>query len=63
MNLLTADELAAELKMSRQVVLRWARAGRIKAELKVGRSPRFDLNAVCRQLKAATKANGMVPTL
>ena len=67
--LLTAEELAAELKMSWQVVLRWHRAGKIKAELLIGRSPRFDRARVIKQLASATtmknraKFNGMVPTL
>ena len=67
--LLTAEELAADLKMSQQVVLRWHRAGRIKAELLIGRSPRFDAAKVRKQLAkasdaaAASKFSGMVPTL
>jgi hypothetical protein len=67
--LLTAAELAADLRMSWQVVLRWHRAGRIKAELLIGRSPRFDAAKVRKQLAkasdaaAARKFSGMVPTL
>jgi predicted site-specific integrase-resolvase len=67
--LLTAAELATDLKMSQQVVLRWHRAGRIKAELLIGRSPRFDSAKVRKQLAkasdaaAARKFSGMVPTL
>jgi len=67
--LLTAEEVAAELRMSWQVVLRWHRQGRIKAELLIGRSPRFDLRKVRKQIVAANKKkarekfNGMVPTL
>jgi predicted site-specific integrase-resolvase len=55
--------------MSWQVVLRWHRAGRIKAELLIGRSPRFDAAKVRKQLAkasdaaAARKFSGMVPTL
>lgn len=67
--LITAEELASELKMSWQVVLRWHRAGKIKCELMIGRSPRFDLRKVRAQLAAATakrdreRFNGMIPTL
>jgi predicted site-specific integrase-resolvase len=67
--LLTAAELATDLKMSQQGVLRWHRAGRIKAELLIGRSPRFDSAKVRKQLAkvsdaaAARKFSGMVPTL
>lgn len=69
MNLITAEELAAELRMSWQVVLRWHRAGKIKAEVMIGRSPRFDLRKVKKQLAEATakrdreRFNGMIPTL
>jgi len=68
-HLLTAAELAVELRMSWQVVLRWHRSGRIKAELMIGRSPRFDMAKVRKQLVAETakrdraKFNGMIPTL
>ena len=68
-HLLTAAELAADLRMSSQVVLRWHRDGRIKAELLIGRSPRFDAAAVRKQLAkeseaaAKRKFSGLVPTL
>lgn len=67
--LLTAAELAAELRMNAQVVLRYHRAGKIKAEFLIGRSPRFDLGKVRKQLAAATakqdreRFDGMVPTI
>lgn len=67
--LVTAAELAADLKMSWQVVLRWHRAGKIRSELSIGRSPRFDVRKVRQQLAAATakrdrqRFNGMIPTL
>lgn len=67
--LVTAREVAADLKMSWQVVLRWHRAGKIKAEVMVGRAPRFVIRDVRRQLAAdqakrdAEKFKGMVPTL
>jgi hypothetical protein len=67
--LATATELAADLHMSGQVVLRWHRQGRIKAELLIGQSPRFDIAAVRKQLATASAAaakakfNGMIPTL
>lgn len=67
--LLTAEELATDLRMSWQVVLRWTRAGKIRAELHIGRSPRYDLKNVRKQLAAdqakqdRARFNGMVPTL
>jgi predicted site-specific integrase-resolvase len=67
--LLTGEQLAAELGMSHEVVLRWRRHGRIKAEYVLGRSPRFDLAKVKKQLIAETERkaresfNGMIPTL
>ena len=69
MNLLTADELAAELKMNSQVIRKWTRNGIIKPEIKIGAKPRFYLTDVIEQIKAhnakqdAAKFNGMVPTL
>jgi hypothetical protein len=67
--LLTAVELAAELRMNSQVLLRHHRAGKIKAEFLIGRSPRFDLKKVRKQLSEAMakrdreRFTGMVPTL
>lgn len=67
--LLTAEELAAELKMHPVTVRKWAREKRINAELLIGRSPRFDLKKVRKQLAEATakrdreKFTGMVPTI
>ena len=68
-DLITARELADELRMSYQVVLRWNRAGRIKAEINLPGKILFDLAKVRRQLvkaseeRAKAKFNGMVPTL
>lgn len=67
--LLTAAELAADLRMHAETVRTWHRTGRIKAELLIGRSPRFDAAKVRKQLAkasdaaAARKFSGMVPTL
>ena len=67
--LLTAAELANDLRLHAETIRQWHRAGRIKAELLVGRSPRFDAAAVRKQLAkasdaaAARKFSGMVPTL
>jgi excisionase family DNA binding protein len=67
--LLTAEELAAELGLHIVTVRDWRRAGRIKAEFLLGRSPRFDLAKVKKQLIAETERkaresfNGMIPTL
>ena len=67
--LLTAAELANDLRLHAETIRQWHRAGRIKAELLVGRSPRFDLAAVRKQLAAASAAaakrrfSGLVPTL
>ena len=67
--LLTAEELAAKLKMNHHVVLRWTRAKKIKPELYVGRQPRFDEAKVRKQIAKADQrqprhklAPGMVPT-
>jgi len=68
-DLLTAKQLAEELGMSWQVVLRWNREGRIKATIDLPGMIRFDLLAVRKQLIKATEAaakrrfSGMVPTL
>jgi excisionase family DNA binding protein len=67
--LLTAEELAAELGLHIVTVRDWRRHGRIKAEFLLGRSPRFDLAKVKKQLIAETERkaresfNGMIPTL
>ncbi len=67
--LLTAAELANDLRLHAETIRQWHRAGRIKAELLVGRSPRFDLAAVRKQLIKASEAaakrrfSGLVPTL
>ena len=67
--LLTAAELANDLRLHAETIRQWHRAGRIKAELLVGRSPRFDLAAVRKQLTKASEAaakrrfSGLVPTL
>ena len=67
--LLTAEELAAELRVSYQGLLRWRREGRIKAEVMLGQYPRFSLRKVKNQLadyqakRYRAKFNGMVPTL
>lgn len=67
--LLTAVELAAVLRMNSQVLLRHYRAGKIKAEFLIGRSPRFDQKNVRKQLSEAMtererkRFTGMVPTL
>lgn len=67
--LLTAEELASELKMHPVTVRNWRRLGTISAELMIGRSGRFDLKKVRKQLADATakrdreRFNGMIPTL
>ena len=67
--LLTAAELATDLRTHTETVRQWHRQGRIKAELLIGRSPRFDAAKVRKQLAKASDAaasrkfSGMVPTL
>jgi len=63
--LLTAAEVAAELRMSPQVVLRWKRKGLITADIDRHAFVRFDLKTVIKQLAAKPQTpsrTGMVPT-
>lgn len=63
MSLLTADDLATYLGMSAETVRDWHRKGKIKSELKIGRSPRFDLGNVRKQLVKQSNSDGAVPTI
>ncbi len=66
--LLTVEQVAANLQMHPVTVRDWRREGRIKEELMIGRSPRFDIKKVRKQIiaynekKAKEKFKGMVPT-
>ena len=57
-DIVTAEELAAVLKVDPHTVLNWAKAGIIPEALRVGRTVRFSLDAVNASLDVNNAGEG-----